>query len=506
MPPPPPVACHRCMLPPDRRAASQAQRAEKYWSQVASLRLERVVVANMLGAERKAGADTYVTRQIAIDLVRLVPNLEFDSATYPVMTEATISAMFMRMLAVWSARHPAVGYVQGLDRLVVPFFRTHFFGAASLSEASGEGGEDREAVLRTPPTGPRRARAVTSSPRRGGQGGAMSRMSWEAREAACYWCLEKLLEGIQDRFIHNQPALQARCFVSSSYSIVVGSFLRQYSFLFSLFSTPLFSVLVPAGPHLPLQHSARSSRRGARREALQRWRLAVEVRCVAPILPWLAPSARRRLVVTTLPCAVAWSAEFPADFSVTHCINASFLSRTFLFFCDRSFLSYAVPWLSTLQTLDLPEHALMRFWDAGLADDNGDASGDYSFTALHLHGVVELLLTWRTELLELDEIETIQFLQKPPCRGWNEDDVYRWLTRTYSLRERLAATYDGRGLISPSAAWDGEASFPGVDRASPLPPPLTKSPSRGWFAGLLYGSDASEDDSEYSDYSSSRGR
>ena len=246
MPPPSPVACHRCMLPPDRRAASQAQRAEKYWSQVASLRLERVVVANMLGAERKAGADTYVTRQIAIDLVRLVPNLEFDSATYPVMTEATISAMFMRMLAVWSARHPAVGYVQGLDRLVVPFFRTHFFGAASLSEASGEGGVDREAVLRTPPTGPRRARAVTSSPRRGGQGGAMSRMSWEAREAACYWCLEKLLEGIQDRFIHNQPALQARCFVSSSYShIQLSSVLFFASTHFSfLFSPPLCSLFL----------------------------------------------------------------------------------------------------------------------------------------------------------------------------------------------------------------------------------------------------------------------
>ena len=163
-------------------------------------------------------------------------------------------------------------------------------------------------------------------------------------------------------------------------------------------------------------------------------------------------------------------------------------------------LSYAVPWLSTLQTLDLPEQALMRFWDAGLADDNDDASGDYSFTALHLHGVVELLLMWRSELLELDEIETIQFLQKPPCRGWSEEDVQNWLALTYRLRESLAATYDGRGLISPIAAWDGTASFPGEDRASPLPTAQKKSPPRAWFAGLLFGSDASED----SEYSSSR--
>jgi hypothetical protein len=171
----------------------------------------------MLGAQLKAAAESSVTRQIAIDLVRLIPNLEFDGVVYPVMTDATISAMFMRMLAVWSARHPAVGYVQGLDRLVVPFFRTHFFGAASLSEAStsspaeGDSGDDDEGVMRTPPSGVSRARSVTS-PRSRGQGGAMSRMSWEAREAACYWCLEKLLEGIQDRFIHNQPALQALIF------------------------------------------------------------------------------------------------------------------------------------------------------------------------------------------------------------------------------------------------------------------------------------------------------
>ena len=383
----------------DRRAASQVKRAQTYWSQVILLDLETPVVSEMMNPSLK-NTESATTRQIAIDLVRLIPNLTFDPAECPPMTEATISAMFMRMLAVWSARHPAVGYVQGLDRLVVPFFRVHFFGAASLSD----GVADDEAALEA------EGEAAAAA------GGGSSSMNWEAREAACYWCLEKLLEGLQDRFIHNQPAIQSLIF--------------RFSKILAEADEELAEKLSDAG-----------------------------------VTPW----------------------------------------------------QYAVPWLSTLQTRDLPDHALLRFWDSCLADDNGDASGDYGFSAMHLHSIVQLVVMWRRELLALDEIELIQFLQTPPCRGWNEADVMEWLAQTSVLRDRLdrnggASQYGevmfcAAGASFPSSSSDGRGGG-GRTSTTPSPGMMSRSGSPhasykekgGWWRSVMFGSTEQSEDSTRSSY------
>lgn len=57
--------------------------------------------------------DTY--RQIHIDIPRMSPLI-------PLFQQKTVQEMFERILFIWAIRHPASGYVQGINDLVTPFF------------------------------------------------------------------------------------------------------------------------------------------------------------------------------------------------------------------------------------------------------------------------------------------------------------------------------------------------------------------------------------------------
>lgn len=57
--------------------------------------------------------DTY--RQIHIDVPRMNPHV-------PIFQQTLVQEMFERILFIWAIRHPASGYVQGINDLVTPFF------------------------------------------------------------------------------------------------------------------------------------------------------------------------------------------------------------------------------------------------------------------------------------------------------------------------------------------------------------------------------------------------
>ncbi|EFP74265.1 uncharacterized protein PGTG_00221 [Puccinia graminis f. sp. tritici CRL 75-36-700-3] len=80
-----------------------------------------------------------------------------------------------RILYVWSVRHPASGYVQGINDLVMPFFKV-FLTAYMNGEEADVGRLPAEAL--------------------------------EAIEADSFWSLFKLLDGIQDNYIFAQPGIQ----------------------------------------------------------------------------------------------------------------------------------------------------------------------------------------------------------------------------------------------------------------------------------------------------------
>lgn len=89
--------------------------------------------------------------------------------------------MFERILFIWAIRHPASGYVQGINDLVTPFF------IVFLQEAL------------TPNTDLEKY--------------DMSTLPEETRniiEADSFWCLSKFLDCIQDNYIFAQLGIQEK--------------------------------------------------------------------------------------------------------------------------------------------------------------------------------------------------------------------------------------------------------------------------------------------------------
>ncbi|XP_078200042.1 TBC1 domain family member 22A isoform X9 [Callithrix jacchus] len=101
--------------------------------------------------------DTY--RQIHIDIPRMSPEV--------LLLQPKVTEIFERILFIWAIRHPASGYVQGINDLVTPFFVVFIceYLEAEEVDAVDVSGVPAE-VLRN-------------------------------IEADTYWCMSKLLDGIQ---------------------------------------------------------------------------------------------------------------------------------------------------------------------------------------------------------------------------------------------------------------------------------------------------------------------
>jgi TBC1 domain family member 2 len=121
---------------------------------------------------RGRGLDEAIWHQISIDVPRTNPHLELYSY------EATQRSL-ERILYVWAIRHPASGYVQGINDLVTPFWQ--IFLGAYIANPDIESGMDP---------------------------GQLPKPVLDAVEADCFWCLTKLLEGIQDNYVSSQPGIQ----------------------------------------------------------------------------------------------------------------------------------------------------------------------------------------------------------------------------------------------------------------------------------------------------------
>lgn len=124
-----------------------------------------------VNAGRGRGLDEAVWHQISIDVPRTNPHLELYGY------EATQRSL-ERILYVWAIRHPASGYVQGINDLVTPFWQV--FLGTYITDLNIEDGMDP---------------------------GQLPKPVLDAVEADSFWCLTKLLDGIQDNYIHAQPGI-----------------------------------------------------------------------------------------------------------------------------------------------------------------------------------------------------------------------------------------------------------------------------------------------------------
>lgn len=113
-------------------------------------------------------------RQIAVDCPRTVPDVSF-------FQQAQVQKSLERILYIWAIRHPASGYVQGINDLATPFL------VVFLSEHV-EGSIDNWMMSDLP------SEKISDV------------------EADCYWCLSKLLDGMQDHYTFAQPGIQRLVF------------------------------------------------------------------------------------------------------------------------------------------------------------------------------------------------------------------------------------------------------------------------------------------------------
>ncbi|KAF9986404.1 GTPase-activating protein [Modicella reniformis] len=118
------------------------------------------------------GLDQVIWHQVFIDVPRTNPKMAL-------FQNQTTQRCLERILYCWAIRHPASSYVQGINDLVTPFFIV--FLTAYIDEDQDPESYD---ISRLPPE------------------------ILAAIEADSYWCLTKLLDGIQDNYTHAQPGIQ----------------------------------------------------------------------------------------------------------------------------------------------------------------------------------------------------------------------------------------------------------------------------------------------------------
>uniref|UniRef100_A0A673J1Y4 TBC1 domain family member 22A-like n=1 Tax=Sinocyclocheilus rhinocerous TaxID=307959 RepID=A0A673J1Y4_9TELE len=109
---------------------------------------------------------------IHIDIPRTNPLI-------PLFQQASVQEIFERILFIWAIRHPASGYVQGINDLVTPFFVVYVFEYIEEEVENFNVSSLQEEVLRN-------------------------------IEADSFWCMSKLLDGIQDNYTFAQPGIQRK--------------------------------------------------------------------------------------------------------------------------------------------------------------------------------------------------------------------------------------------------------------------------------------------------------
>lgn len=113
-------------------------------------------------------------RQIHIDIPRMQPLIS-------IFQQRIVQEIFERILYIWSIRHPASGYVQGMNDLVTPFFVTYL--SEYVPEHSFANVESFDVS-----TLPAEILATI--------------------ESDSYWSFNKLLDSIQDNYTFAQPGIQ----------------------------------------------------------------------------------------------------------------------------------------------------------------------------------------------------------------------------------------------------------------------------------------------------------
>lgn len=176
---------------------------------IAKKRKEYVALArNALRIDQmnEESSDKILKRQIAVDLPRT--NTYSCAGIKEFITSSRIQQLMGRVLLVWSLRHPACGYVQGINDLMTPFLIAFAqeIGVIARSNASVSTALESEIEVSYWITDRWRAFLLNTK--------SDQEQHWdfeqvlENMEADVYMALTKVLDSIQDNYTSGQPGIQ----------------------------------------------------------------------------------------------------------------------------------------------------------------------------------------------------------------------------------------------------------------------------------------------------------
>ncbi|KAF5929669.1 hypothetical protein HPG69_002391, partial [Diceros bicornis minor] len=280
--------------------------------------------------------DTY--RQIHIDIPRTNPLI-------PLFQQPLVQEIFERILFIWAIRHPASGYVQGINDLVTPFF------VVFLSEYVGKKHEHQveQAIalsyLRSVCFSQECSRedvstcfifCFTEEDVENFDVTNLSQDMLRSIEADSFWCMSKLLDGIQDNYTFAQPGIQKKVkALEELVSRIDATFLAR----------TLSSSLSAVGS--------------------------------TSILPNL-----NRKVVPPGPMTLPVSEQVHNHF------------RRY----EVEYLQFAFRWMNNLLMRELPLRCTIRLWDTYQSEPEG-------FSHFHLYVCAAFLIKWRKEILDEEDFQ-----------------------------------------------------------------------------------------------------
>jgi hypothetical protein len=103
-----------------------------------------------------------------------------------------------RILYVWAIRHPASGYVQGINDLATPFFEVFLSAYVGMWFCQQTRSKYMTMTQKT----------ITDTDPEEIDPSVLPPAVLNAVEADSFWCLSRLLDGIQDNYITAQPGIQ----------------------------------------------------------------------------------------------------------------------------------------------------------------------------------------------------------------------------------------------------------------------------------------------------------
>eukprot|EP00741_Cyanophora_paradoxa_P021397 tig00021350_g20656.t1 len=119
-------------------------------------------------------SEQHILRQILVDVPRTHPDV-------PLFQAEAVQRCLERILYIWAIRHPASGYVQGINDLVTPFFYVFLSEYVEGDPATCEVERVPQPIL-------------------------------QVVEADSFWCLSTMLDSIQDHYTFAQPGIQRMVF------------------------------------------------------------------------------------------------------------------------------------------------------------------------------------------------------------------------------------------------------------------------------------------------------